>query len=721
MSKTNNEVVVKLFTSRPNLSAKSKEVAHLLKINNHEEYQSLRSTLHKLVESGALNFDLKTGYKLNSKKIDKKGILKLLKNNIGIVALQDNSEVLISSKNIFTALDGDEVEINIFSKSTSFNNKIYNEGKIVKILNRGKHVFIGTIEKSKKATFVVCDDKKLKRDFYISKEFELNSNPGDRVVVEFIEWESEDFNPEGKIIEILGKAGDPFTEIKSVLRAYNLTPTFPKVVESEVAQFTNTISEKELLQREDCRKLNCVTIDPVDAKDFDDALSIGQTNSNSFELGVHIADVSFFVKQNSELDFEALSRGTSVYLANQVVPMLPERLSNNLCSLKPETDRLAFSCFIKFENGKIISHRFSKTVINSKKRFTYEEVEKILDSGKGKFTVMISQLWDIASKLKKERFKKGGINFETLEPKFEYDSFGKPTEIFIKHRLKSHQLVEECMLLANKLVAEEVNKYIISDEAPPFIYRVHAEPEKVKLNTLKVFVSKFGFNFNLTKNIHNELQNLLNQVENKPEENIVNEITLRSMAKAIYDTVNIGHFGLAFKDYTHFTSPIRRYPDLIVHRLLYYYMTKNKNNKIPQLLYSLEELKEISKHTSQREKIAQDAERDTIKIMQLEYMKNFIGEEYVGIISGVLNFGFFVELEQTLVEGLVPVRNLKDDYYEFNEQNFSLIGRRTGRTYRLGDSIKVKVISVNPESRKIDFAIINPSEPFKGLSNKRKK
>ncbi len=716
--------ILGLYSSRTSLAVKSREIAQLLNIRNNQEYQSLRTTLHQLVDSGTLEFDLNSGYKLHIPKGRVKGVLRILKNNYGVVTTNEKKgEILIAPQLLNTGLEGDTVEVVTYSKTTTLDNKQYPDGKIEKIIKRAEHIFIGTVAKTKNTIFAIIDNKKFKRDIYISAEYVLNARAGDRVVVEFIEWESEDFNPEGKIIEILGIAGNPFAEIKSILRTYNLTQEFPQNVEKEAAQFSNNFSQKEIDEREDCRSLDCVTIDPVDAKDFDDALSIEEIDSTTIELGVHIADVSYYVKPNSELDNEALARGTSLYLANQVVPMLPEKLSNNLCSLKPDTDRLAYSCFIKIQNGKIISDRIAKTIIHSKCRFTYEEVEKILDSKKGKFSNLLLTLWNVALKLKEERFKKGGINFETLEPKFKFDSRGIPIEIIIKQRLKSHQLVEECMLLANKLVALQIKKFHNNKSVVPFVFRIHPSPNPEKLEALSLFVSKLGFKFQQSKNIHREFQTLLENVVGKPEENIINVVTLRSMAKAIYDTENIGHFGLAFDDYTHFTSPIRRYPDLLVHRLLHHYLTK-KNNKdeVQHLLYSNQELKEMCQHSSAREKLAQEAERDTIKIMQIEYMKNHIGKEFQGIISGVLNFGFFVELNETLVEGLIHARTLKDDYYEYSEAKYSLIGKRTGKMYRLGDKIKVKIISVNPETKKIDFNIMSDNKsPIKALHIKRKK
>ncbi|MEW5798179.1 MAG: ribonuclease R [Bacteroidota bacterium] len=699
--------IVEYFKKHPHEGFKSRQLKRRFSIHADHEFEVLRDVLHKMVDKGELAWTKRQGYhRVAPKQRGIVGTIMLTKQGVGVVTTETGDEIQIDKRSIGTALNGDTVEVALFAaskkKKREPDQKI--EGEVVNVVKRAQSEFIGKLERSNNFYFVLPDDARVPRDIYIAPESLHGARPGEKVLVELFEWNDPQLNPEGKVIKILGAAGDPFVELRSVIQSFRLPTSFPQEVEQEVSAVSETIPQEELRKRVDLRSMKIVTIDPHDAKDFDDALSIEVLDEGKFKLGVHIADVSAYVKEGTAVDEEAFARGTSVYLANQVIPMLPEKLSNKLCSLMPNVDRLAYTCFMTISGkGKVVDYSFARSVINSKRRFTYEEVETILDSGKGEFHTELSLLWTVASSLRKKRMKNGSIDFDSPEAKFKYDEHGKPVEIMIKKRLKSHQLVEECMLLANQTVAAHISSIQKKNETLPFVYRVHDTPNPEKLQALAQFVQKFGYKLNIHESATSkDLQKMLLEIQGTKEENLINEVTLRSMAKAVYSTENIGHFGLAFDDYTHFTSPIRRYPDLLVHRLLDEY-SRGMNDKRKQ--YFEKNLAEWCKHCSDREKVAAEAERESVKVMQVEYMKQHVGDEFEGIISGVMQFGIFIEINDLLVEGLLHVRDLDDDYYSYDERQYSLIGERSGKTYRLGDSIIVKVAKVNPEQRKIDFVL----------------
>lgn len=508
-------------------------------------------------------------------------------------------------------------------------------------------------------------------------------------------------------MNVFGKAGEPDVEILSVMTKYALIMEFP----GEVNKEANKIDENfDLTDRRDIRDKLVFTIDPYDAKDFDDAVSLEKNKDGNFILGVHIADVSHFVEHGSALDKEARKRGTSVYLVNQVVPMLPEKLSNDICSLKPNVDRLAFSVFITLDKKfKVLEFEFAKTVINSKRRFTYEEVQHIIETGKGDHAKIIKQMQKIAMVLTKERIEKDSLDFDSKEVKFVLDAKGKVKEIKIKERLDSMRLIEEFMLLANKCATLFVTKLQKDTERRlPFIYRVHDDPDPEKIYKLNEFIQQFGYNINISasKPDKNKLKKLLELIKGKPEEYIINDLLIRSMAKAVYHEKNTGHYGLGFADYTHFTSPIRRYPDLIVHRLLYEYITKTGKKLEKNLAYNLEDVKEICLYSSQREQNAVTAEREVTKIKQIEYMADKLGNEYEAVISGIIEHGMFVEIMDILIEGMIRFKDIEGDYYVYDEKNHYVYGRRKKKIFRAGDVVQVKLSSVNPETKKIDFKLI---------------
>ncbi len=699
------EQVLSYFAKHSKDGYKSRQLRRQLRVTSERDFQLLREVLHTMVDDAELRWTKARGYHLaeSSNKIN--GTIVIDKRGNGTVTTS-RGDVYIDKQSMGTAINGDTVEVAVFgSRKAKKDSAPVNEGEVLKVISRAHTEFGGTLQRSKNFYFVLPDDPRMHRDFYIAPEDLNGATSGDKVLVELLEWEDPYKNPEGRIIKTLGSAGDPFVELRSVIQSYRLPTSFPKEVEQAAAEIPNQISNEELQKRLDLREEIILTIDPHDAKDFDDALSIELLEGGSFRIGVHIADVSAYVTEGSIIDQEAFARATSVYLANQVIPMLPEKLSNNICSLVPNQDRLAYSVFMNVtDKGRVRKYEFSRTVINSKRRFTYEEVETILDNKKGEYSEELTQLWAVAKILRAKRMKNGSIDFDSPEAKFKYDDKGKPVEIFIKKRLKSNQLVEECMLLANQTVAAHISTLEKDGEQLPFVYRIHDLPDKEKLKTLEEFVRKFGYKLNLSQMATSkELQQLLLQVHGTKEENLINEVALRSMAKAVYSADNIGHFGLAFDHYSHFTSPIRRYPDLIVHRLLWEYTggmsekRKHQHNK---------DLPEMCKHCSEREKVAAEAERDSIKVMQVEYMRQHLGAEFQGIISGVIQYGIFVEINDMLVEGMLHVRDLNDDYYVFDEKQYALIGERHGKQLRLGDSITVKVAKVTPERRQIDFVLV---------------
>lgn len=688
------------FKNHPSIKLKTKDIAKHFGITEDYAYAELKSILYKLTEEGYIQKQGKR-YSLNKGGEDKLvGQLQIIgEGDYGFVVLKGQTyktDIFIAGKNLGTAFDGDIVHVNLLANKHGKNI----EGKIVEVIERNTNEIVGRLEKSKSFYFVIPDNKKIHRDIYISNEFLNNARVGDKVVVGNIEWKSPDLNPEGQIIEILGKSGSYDTEIASIAREFGISYKFSEKVLKQAEGISETIPDSEIKKRLDLRDIITFTIDPEDAKDFDDAVSIEPLPNGNYSVGIHIADVSYYVKDNSPIYKEALSRGTSVYLVGKVIPMLPEKLSNVVCSLVPNKDRLTFSVIVELmPNAKVVSYEIKKTVINSKRRFTYEEVQKIIEEKKGEFCDKILLLNDLAQKLRTKRISKGSINFYSPEVVFKLDKNGIPVEIKIKEVRESNNLIEELMLLANQLIAGHLKKNKLNK---PFVYRVHDLPDKEKVLEFARFVKSLGYSFDPNAaNKSKQFQKLLESCEGTEEEAVINEIAIRSMAKAVYSTNNIGHYGLGFRYYTHFTSPIRRFPDLIVHKLIYDYVN-NIENKI-----SIEDLDEICNHSSARERNAINAERLSVKLKQIEYLKGKVGTEFHGVVSGITNFGIFIELNQTLAEGLIRYRDLEDDYYIFDEKNYTITGRSTGRKIRLGDKVNVKLVRVDSEKREIDFALLD--------------
>ena len=693
--------IIAFFKKNPGRGLKSRDIAKMLKITEEHEYVSLKSFLHSLVDE---EFLMKSGKRYILKQILKSnkitGTLQITQGGFGFVIPKDSNikDIFIASRNLSTAFNGDTVEVILFANQKGKNT----EGQITGILKRKKDEIVGTLQKTNSFYFLKPDDHDLHRDIYISKNNLHGAKTGDKVIVGNIKWDSPDLNPEGEIIELIGKSGSHDTEIISLAHEFNLQYRFSDKTLKEAEQIPEEISPEDLNERIDFREKTVFTIDPVDAKDFDDALSIELLGNDNYSVGIHIADVSNYVNYHTNLDKEALSRGNSVYLVGKVIPMLPEKLSNNICSLVPYKDRCTYSVFVELsKRGKIVKYEIEKSIINSKRRFTYEEVQEIIDNEKGDFAKEILQMNSLAQILRKKRLREGSIDFFSPEVKFELDENGVPISIYKKETQQSNMLVEEFMLLANKLVA----KHIAAPErgnVKPFVYRVHDLPDNEKIFEFAKFVKSLGYSFDPNAaSKSNQFQLLMHSVKGTEEEAVINELAIRSMAKAVYSTHNIGHYGLGFMYYTHFTSPIRRYSDLMVHRLLFQYLKKKGNFR-----YSNEELEEISDHLSVTERNAVDAERKSVKLKQIEYLQHHIGEEFHAIISGVTYFGIFVKITDILAEGLVKIRDLESDSYIYDEKKYALVGKATKKQYRLGDKVSVKLIRVDIEKSEVDFIIL---------------
>ena len=694
--------IIAFFKKNPGRGFKPKEISQKLQLDSGHEYSALKSVLHKLYEE---QFVTKSGkkYKLNiipnMNKVT--GKLEINQGGFGFVVVDNNKigDIFIAARNLGTAFNGDKVEVALFASKKGKNL----EGQIINVLKRKREEIIGILEHSHNFYFIKPDNPNIPRDIYVDGENLKEAKIGDKVIVGNIQWDSSMLNPEGEIIEVLGKAGSQDAEITSIAKEFNLPYLFPPKVIDESEKIEKVVSDEEINKRIDYRDEMVFTIDPVDAKDFDDALSIKKLENGNFSVGIHIADVGYYVKPKSNIDNEALKRGNSVYLVGKVIPMLPERISNFICSLVPSEDRLTYSVIVELTiRGKLVKYEIKKSIINSKRRFNYDEVQEIIEKGKGDFHYDIIELNNLAQTLRKKRMREGSIEFFTPEIKFELDVEGKPVVIHKKELKQSNMLVEEFMLLANRICAKHVGLSKKRGEKP-FIYRVHDLPDQEKIIEFSKFVKSLGYSFipnGASKS--NQLQLLIQQVRGREEEDLINELAIRSMAKAVYSVDNIGHYGLGFKYYTHFTSPIRRYSDLMVHRLLHQYID-NANGAV----YSYNILQDISEHISQTERSAVEAERLSVKLKQIEYLKDHIGEEFDAIISGIIHFGIFVKIVENLAEGLVKIRDLEGDFYVYDEKKYSLIGRNSKKQFRLGDKVRVKLIRVDQEKSELDFIIID--------------
>ena len=693
--------ILRLFNANPKFTYTPKQVVRKLEFNGKKRFDHILDVLLKLEDKGHIKQISPEVFKL---KVDSEevitGKLDFVNPRFGFITGTDLEEdIKISGDDMNNAMHGDIVRVAIYTHS----NGLRPEGEIIEILERGKKEIVGIVDKTANHTFVVPDNKKCHQDIYINpKENTKKGFDGDKVVVKIIKWPEEGRKPEGIITKVLGEAGTHIAEMHSIMLEYELPDRFPKQVEKEANAISTTISKEEVSKRKDFRNITTFTIDPHDAKDFDDAISFKELEPDLFEIGVHIADVTHYVEEFTLLEKEAYHRATSVYLVDRVIPMLPENLSNVLCSLRPNEDKLCFSAVFNITSGGEIKKQwFGRTVIHSDRRFTYEEAQEIIESKKGDFSDEIVKLNKIAYKLREKRFKEGSIAFETPEVKFKLAPDGTPLAVVPKIRKDAHKLIEDYMLIANKYVAEFIAKKSSKQAPKTFVYRVHENPDFDKLDNFANFAKKFGHDLHFSQtNVSTALNEMSKAVEGKPEENILQSLAIRAMSKARYTTEELGHFGLGFAHYSHFTSPIRRYPDMMVHRLLQHYLNKGKS-------VDQEEYEEKCEHASNQEKVAASAERESIKYKQVEFMSITETKVFDGIVSGVTDFGVFVEIIETKCEGMIRVSSLKDDYYEYDPDNFRIMGKRNKKIIAFGDQLKVKVINTDLRTRTIDLELID--------------
>ena len=614
----------------------------------------------------------------------------------------DNEDDLeIQPENLNAALNRDKVKVGLLHKEILGRK----QARVVEIVERHKTEFVGVVERDNGNIFVIPDDKRMYRDIFVPFDSAQNTAAGDKVQVKITEWPDPSKSPKGEVVRIIGRAGEHNAEMLGIVFESGFEVDFPSEVEKEAEAWKEKYEKEDKLKnRRDFRDITTFTIDPADAKDFDDAISFETLPNGDYEIGIHIADVSHFVLEKTELDREALKRGTSIYLVDRTIPMLPEVLSNDLCSLNPNEPKYAFSAvFVMDKDVKVRERWFGKTLIKSDKRFTYEEAQDILDKGTGIFFNELKTLNELAKKLRVEKFRKGAIDFETEEVKFVLDDFGKPIRVYRKERKDTHKLIEDFMLLANREVATYMHIANGKNTRAAFVYRIHDAPDREKILNLATFVKALGFELRNKdgETTAEDITKMLRSVEGTPREMLVKTAAIRAMSKAIYSTSNIGHFGLAFEYYTHFTSPIRRYPDLMVHRLLFRFLTQGKIEQDEIIKYQ-----RLCDDSSEREIEAAEAERASIKYKQVEYMQEYIGEEFDAIISGVSEWGVYVEEINTKAEGMVKLRDMKDDFYELNEKLYAIVGKKTGKKYSLGDKVRVKLIASDPERKTLDFVFV---------------
>lgn len=685
-----------------------KQVAHAIDATTPINQRAVALYLAELAFDGDILETAPGRYKAPTRSSYATGTFIRRSNGKNSVIIDDDDEaIFVAERNSMHALNGDRVSVTIAARRRGAEP----EAEVVEIIERKPQVFIGTLKVDKHFAYLLTDSKYLASDIFIPKSKLKGGETGDKAVVRITEWTDDTKNPKGEVVDILGKKGENDAEINAIMAEFGLPYIYPESVDKAAQKIDAGITPEVVAQRLDMRDVTTFTIDPKDAKDFDDALSIRRLKDGKWEIGVHIADVTHYVKPDTIIDKEAQKRATSVYLVDRVVPMLPEHLSNGICSLRPDEDKLTFSCIFKMDdNGKVLDSNITRTVTRSNRRFSYEEAQEVIETGKGDYAEELTTLDRLAKILRKERYEEGSVEFDRMEVRFDIDENGHPTGVYFKESKDANKLIEEFMLLANKTVAQAIGMPQGKRKPKAFVYRVHDMPDPGKLSDLSTLSRTFGYKVKSSgspREVNKSINRMLADVKGKGEENFLSTLAIRSMAKAIYTTTNIGHYGLGFDYYTHFTSPIRRYPDMMVHRLLEKYLAGGRT-------VNAEKLEMLCKHSSDMEQLAANAERASIKYKQVEYMNDHLGEEYEGVISGVTEWGLYVEINENKCEGLVPVRDLADDFYDLDEKNYCLVGRRHNHRYRLGDNIKVRVARANLDKKQLDFAIVDENAAARG-------
>jgi len=694
------QLISDIFEKVGNKVLNYKQVAAKLNLSDPESRDIISSVLKDESKNGLFKEVSPGKFQLQELKTLLTGKVSMTTDGSAFIIPDDEFEkdIYVAPRKLRTALNGDKVKIYVFAKSKGK----HKEGEVIEILERAKMEFTGIVKISERFAFFIPDDKKMLRDIFIPLNDLNGATHGVKAIAKITDWPEDAKNPIGVITTILGKQGENNTEMNAILAEYGFPLQFPNEVEKEADNIPEEISAEEISKRRDFRDTLTFTIDPADAKDFDDAISYKKLENGNIEVGVHIADVSHYVQPDSALDKEAFERGTSVYLVDRVIPMLPERLSNGLCSLRPKEDKLCFAAVFELDQeANVVEQWFGKTIIHSDRRFSYEEAQEVIEGKLAEYAEEIHSLNALAYKLRDRKFKHGAINFETSEVKFRLDEQGKPIGVYVKERKDAHKLIEDFMLLANKKVAEFIAKKGRGKKKLTFVYRSHDAPNEQSLQSFVTFASRFGYKISTKsdKDTARSLNHLMEDVEGKKEQNVLTQLAIRSMAKAIYTTKKPSHYGLAFDFYTHFTSPIRRYPDVMVHRLLEHYLAGGQS-------VSEDHYEKLCLHSSQMEKKAADAERASVKYKQAEFLEENIGNEYTGIISGVTEWGMYVEIIENKCEGMVRLRDINDDFYVLDEKNYCIIGQRKKKKYQLGDEVRILVKKVDLAKRQIDFSLI---------------